>query len=114
MFSFSPCIAVHVKEYEKAVAFYRDTLGFKVVKQSDKETHFKKGEMNFFIEKNEETPGKIFFEFEVEDLAIAETKLLADGCKVTTAYSDRNKMFSDAYGLNFHVYENGMDLPGVE
>lgn len=112
MFKFSPNIAVNVKKYSEAVAFYRDILGFEVVKQTEKETHFKKGELNFFIEENETNPRQVFFEFEVEDFKEAETKLLAEGCVITSPYSERNKMFSDKYGLNFHVYEKGVELPG--
>ncbi len=112
MFKFSPYIAINVTNYADAVKFYRDILGFDVVKQSETETHFIKGNMNFYIEANETNARQVFFEFEVDDYTEAEIKLLAEGCVITSTYSDRNKMFSDKFGLNFHVYEKGIELPG--
>lgn len=68
-FALSPHIAIQVKDYDKAVAFYRNTLGFEFIKPlpEHNETHFKKDEINFYIEDNSD--GKVFFEFKVENVA---------------------------------------------
>lgn len=113
-FKLSPCIAINIRDYENAIAFYRDVLGFEVMKYTPKETHFKKGNTQCFIELDEPRTGKVFFEFEVENFKAAHDLLLQQGCKVTSPYGERNMMFSDAYGMNFHVYEKGLELPGVE
>ena len=113
-FQLSPCIAINIRQYEKAIAFYRDVLGFEVVKYSPRETHFRKGNTQFFIELDEARAGKVFFEFEVENFAEAEKLLREQGCQLISPFSPRNAMFSDAFGMNFHVYEKGLDLPGVE
>jgi predicted enzyme related to lactoylglutathione lyase len=100
-------IAVTVRNYVKAVAFYRDTLGWELVKEGQKETQFKKGDTNFYIEEEEMRPYAVFFEYEVDDIEAAKAKLLSEGCTITREYKPQSIMFSDTFGMNFHVYEKG-------
>lgn len=102
-FEFSPHVAFQVKDYDKAREFYEKVLGMEIVTTSENETHFKKGEMNFYME-NSET-NLTFFEFKVEDVNAAKTELENSGCKVTQIYSDKSIMFADPYGMRFHVWE---------
>lgn len=111
-FRLSKCIAVNVKDYEKAIAFYRDTLGWELVKYTPTESQFNKGELTFFIEASDK-PYDVFFEYEVDNFEEAKAKLLSEGCTIRQEYSTRNMMFTDPYGMNFHVYEKGLDLPGI-
>ncbi|MBK8549660.1 MAG: VOC family protein [Ignavibacteria bacterium] len=103
-FEFSPHIAFQVKDYDKAKKFYEEVLGMETVKTSEKETHFKKGDMNFYMENSDS--GFTFFEFKAEDIKAAKEVLEKEGCKVTQVYSDKSIMFADPYGMRFHVWED--------
>ncbi len=70
-FEFSPHIAIQVKDYAKAKDFYERVLGMEIVNVADKETHFKCGMMNFYVENNPSE--KTFFEFKVESVFDART-----------------------------------------
>lgn len=100
-------IAVNVRNYQKAISFYRETLGWEMIKEGVNESHFVKGDTNFYIEENEQKPYAAFFEYEVDDIEAAKTKLLLEGCIISRTYSPKSIMFSDAYGMNFHVYQKG-------
>ncbi|MBK8981655.1 MAG: VOC family protein [Ignavibacteria bacterium] len=102
-FTFSPHIAVQVKDYDKAVEFYENVLGMQKEKHSETETHFLKDGINFYMEKSES--GFTFFEFKVESVTAAQELLEKEGCKVTQEYNDKSKMFADPYGMRFHIWE---------
>jgi len=106
-------IAVNVRNYENSIAFYRDTLGWELIKDNGKESHFKKGDTNFYIETADNKAYAVFFEYEVDNIQEAKEKLLSEGCKIRTDYSEKSIMFTDPYGMNFHVYEKGTTLPGI-
>ncbi|MBM4112073.1 MAG: VOC family protein [Phycisphaerae bacterium] len=130
-FRFSPNVAVQVRERSRAVAFYREVLGFEVLKEGATETKLRKGPMTFFVEgidgasassaastagagpapNGAKTPGTTFWEFEVADFASAETALRGAGCRETSRYAPTSAMFADPYGLRFHVFQTGTDLP---
>lgn len=103
-FKFSSHIAIQVKNYEKAKGFYENVLGMKMEKTSDKETHFIKDGMNFYMENSE--GGCTFFEFKVDNVAEALKILEGEGCKITQVYSEKSKMIADPYGMRFHIWED--------
>jgi catechol 2,3-dioxygenase-like lactoylglutathione lyase family enzyme len=100
-------IAVDVKDYESSVAFYRDTLGWELVTQGPKESHFRKADTNFFIAEDTNTPYTTYFEYEVDDIEAAKTKLLSERCTMHPSGKPKSYMVKDAYGMHFHVYEKG-------
>jgi catechol 2,3-dioxygenase-like lactoylglutathione lyase family enzyme len=104
-FEFSPYIAVHVKDYKKAAAFYKDILGMEFLEEKGNETYLKKGPINFCIAEAPNT-GSVFFEFKVSSVKEARQLLEREGCKVTQIYSEKSMMFSDPFGMNFHVWED--------
>ena len=101
-FEFSPHIAFQVKDPSKAKEFYEKVLEMDVVSSSDKETHFKTGGINFYME--DAPTGFTFFEFKVDDVNAAKELLEKEGCKVTQVYSEKSIMFADPYGMRFHVW----------
>jgi len=103
-FEFSPHIAFQVRDYKNAKNFYEKILGMEVVSSSDKETHFKKGLMNFYMEDSESK--YTFFEFKVDNINEAKEMLEKEGCKVTQVYSEKSLMFADPYGMRFHVWQD--------
>lgn len=82
-------IAINVRNYEKAISFYRNTLGWELIKKGIAESHFVKGDINFYIEENNEKPYEVFFEYEVDDIEAAKTKLLSEGCVVSQTYTPK-------------------------
>jgi catechol 2,3-dioxygenase-like lactoylglutathione lyase family enzyme len=105
-YTFSPHIAVQVKNYQEALKFYKDVLGFEVVKEGPKETHFRCGEFNFYIEDN--LNGHTFLEFKVPDVEKAKEQLVAAGCKADQTQTPElgtSYMITDPYGMKFHIYQ---------
>jgi catechol 2,3-dioxygenase-like lactoylglutathione lyase family enzyme len=102
-FEFSPHVAFQVKDYDKAVAFYKDVLGMEEVSSSANESHLKCGPMNFYVENSD--GGFTFFEFKVESVAKAAEVLQGNGCRVTHTYNEKSIMFADPYGMRFHIWE---------
>lgn len=103
-FEFSPYVAVQVKDYENAIDFYKRVMGMEFVEAKGNDTYLKSGPVCFVLENNPE--GKsVFFEFKVSSVKEARKLLEKEGCKITCVYSDKSIMFSDPYGMNFHVWE---------
>jgi catechol 2,3-dioxygenase-like lactoylglutathione lyase family enzyme len=102
-FEFSPYVAFQVKNYEKAIDFYENVLGWKLIKKDVTETHFQSGIMNFFAEESDK--GYTFFEFKTDNMNEAKELLEKNGCGITHVYNDKSMMFRDPYGMCFHVFE---------
>lgn len=118
---FSPNVAVQVVDRPRAVAFYRDVLGFEVVKDGERESKLRHGPMTFFVEQSETAPttvaaasggaGTVFWEFEVDDFDAAHRALVGAGCRETQRYASTSAMYADPFGLRFHVFQTGTQLP---
>lgn len=67
-------------------------LEWKLSKTSDKETHFKSGTVNVYVENYPE--GFTFFEFKIDN-EYRQVVLENEGCKVTQIYGDKSLMFAD-------------------
>ncbi|MFA9557952.1 DUF899 family protein [Evansella sp. AB-rgal1] len=96
-------IAVQVHDYEKAITFYEETLGFELKTSYDNETKFFINGTYFFVENNPQK--STFFEFAVDDIVAMKEVLLKKGCKITKEYNDKSLMLADPYGLKFHIFE---------
>ena len=104
-------IAINVKDYEQAVSFYRDVLGWELVKYTERESQFKKGDANYFIADDPTRAYAVFFEYEVDDIDAAKAFLESSGCTVREVYGPHSIMFTDPHGTNFHIYQKGTPLP---
>lgn len=124
-FTLSSNVAIQVRDRARAVAFYRDTLGFEVLKEGKSETKMRMGPMTFFVEgvidgiqpgapQNTGVPGTIFWEFEVADFDAAHRALIGAGVRETKRYAPTSAMFADPYGLRFHVFQTGTELPDCQ
>ncbi|MBI3260201.1 MAG: VOC family protein [Ignavibacteriae bacterium] len=103
MLKFSPHIAFQVTNYEKALAFYIDVLGFELVKHGEKESHLRLGEMNFYVE--DSAKGYTFLEFTTDDIEDIKTKLENSGCQLEKTHMEKSFMVEDPYGFRFHVWQ---------
>ncbi len=106
-------IAFNVRQYEGAVRFYRDVLGWQLIKEGYNQAHFKKDDTNFYPAENEKEAGVFYFEYEVNNIKEARETLLNAGCSIQTIYSETSMMFTDPFGSNFHVYQKGTILPDL-
>ena len=132
-------VAVRVRDFARAVAFYRDVIGLEVRAAGESEVRFEGDAITLFVEalpaadaaSDEATAGtrgryagKTFFEFEVDDFAKAREALLGAGCRESSsgiacgaasdgasALTPVSAMFSDPFGLSFHVYHPTAVLP---
>lgn len=98
-------IAVQVKDYEKALDFYQNTLGMSVKQNLDNETLLSLGGTNFYLENTEDASGQVFFEFSVSDFYEAKENLVAAGCEITKIYHETSAMLKDPYGMRFHLFQ---------
>lgn len=61
--------------------------------------------INFVLENYAEDNGNVFFEFKTDNIAALKEILIENGCKSTQKYSKKSIMFSDSYGMNFHLLQ---------
>jgi len=106
-FDFSPYIAIQVSDHAKAVEFYKNVLGMEFVDAKGTDAYLNKDGINFVFEDNSAGRGSVFFEFRTDSLAEARKELEAAGCTLTQEYNEHSAMFSDPFGMNFHVWEDG-------
>jgi catechol 2,3-dioxygenase-like lactoylglutathione lyase family enzyme len=107
-FEYSPYVALQVKDHDKAVDFYKRVLGMEFIEASDNDVYLKKDVITFVFENKPDGAHKnTFFEFRVDDVNEAKTLLESEGCKVLQIYNEKSIMFSDPYGMNFHIWEDG-------
>lgn len=131
-------IAIRVRNFAHAVAFYRDVLGLRLATAADAEARFEGDANTLFIEAMPASEsasdeavaathgryaGKSFFEFEVDDFAAARERLLAAGCRESSSgvcgaqSADAvacSAMFSDPFGLSYHIYHPSAVLPEID
>lgn len=103
IFQLTNNIAIAVKDYDQAIAFYQDVLGMKVEQTFENETKFSISGTNFFIESSDES--NVHFEFAVEDIKKTKDLLLEKGCQITKEYSPKSVMVEDPFGMKFHLFE---------
>ncbi|MBE4907536.1 DUF899 family protein [Bacillus luteolus] len=96
-------IAIGVKDYENALAFYKEVIGMKGEQIFENETKLTMSGTSFFIENN--PANNVHFEFAVEDIEAAKNLLLDKGCQITKEYSAKSVMIEDPFGLKFHLFE---------
>ncbi len=117
-------IAVQVRAWPQAIEFYRDVLGLRLVAGHEHEVRFEGDAVTLFVERmRDDAPrdlvkgqaaGKTFFEFEVDDFERAAGALTAAGCtRSESGAGSHSAMFSDPFGLSFHVYATGAVLPDI-
>ncbi len=97
-------IAIQVKDFEKAVRFYEETIGMKVEKDFGDETRLSFNGMNFFMERSD--GNQVFFEFATDEFDDMKERLLEKGCEITKEYSEKSVMMADPYGMKFHLFES--------
>lgn len=113
-FKYSLNIAINVRQSTKAIEFYRDTLGLGLVSltgANDCGVEMSAGPLALWVDEckpsEEEHVGKVFFEFETDNLPLARIDLQEKGVKIggETKGEDFNGFMAlDPYGMRFHIF----------
>ena len=114
-FKYSLNIALNVRESEKAINFYQNTLGLGLVSMNGEDNcgiEMSAGPLALWIDhcstNEEEHVGKVFFEFETNNLSKAQKKLEQEGVKIgkeTKGSNFQGFMATDPYGMRFHIFQ---------
>jgi len=102
-YTFSPHVAIQVRDFDKALEFYQNVLGMEIVEQREDETSLRCGPITFHVENS--PAGHTFFEFVVEDAEEARRELERAGCKTAPTHLERSYMVADPFGFQFHIWE---------
>ena len=108
MISFSPHIAIGVKEYDKALDFYENTLGLKLQKRANDESEFRCGDVTYYIERNEKEQ-VTWLEFKVDNIEKLKVELEKSGCILSTTHLKKSYLVVDPYGMRFHIWEDSAE-----
>jgi catechol 2,3-dioxygenase-like lactoylglutathione lyase family enzyme len=85
-----------------AKAYYHGVLGMPVIVDADDVIGFDTGAFALYFEPGDDN-GAVF-EFEVEDVAAAKARLLAQGCLLVEEDHERPRCYlRDAFGLTFNL-----------
>ena len=117
MFRATPYVALFVERFPEALEFYRDVLELKLLRQGPAAAEFSWNGMILYVEKGKGLKpgyGNFHFEFETPDFAVACGILLQYGCEIMERYQEKSVLVADPFGMCFHLYEEGVMLPGAE
>jgi predicted enzyme related to lactoylglutathione lyase len=105
MIKMSPNIAVRHQNYESAVEFYSQVLGFKNRSTKPELADFDADPINLFILEDDEFSGPIL-ELFVSDLEEARDFLVENGCKILRWRGKGQDCYiQDPFGVIFNLWE---------
>jgi catechol 2,3-dioxygenase-like lactoylglutathione lyase family enzyme len=103
-FKFSKCIAFQTPDYERAIEFYQNVLGFAIVERHDCYVEVEAEQNRLFLAKSDRV-GKVH-ELIVPDLEAARDELVANGCEVVRwEGKGKNCYIRDPFGFMFNLWE---------
>jgi catechol 2,3-dioxygenase-like lactoylglutathione lyase family enzyme len=95
-------VMLRTDDLEAAKAYYNGVLGFAIVADSERVVGFDTGGFTVYFEPGEDN-GSVF-EFDVNDLNEAKTKLLAQGCTLIEENPSIPRCYlRDRFGLVFNL-----------
>jgi predicted enzyme related to lactoylglutathione lyase len=104
-YKFSKCIACQTTDYERAIEFYQNVLGFDIVERHEDYVEVKAEQNRLFLAKSD-TPCKIH-ELIVPDLEAARDALVANGCEVVIWKGKGKDCFiRDPFGFMLNLWED--------
>ncbi len=97
--------AIHVTNLKKAVDFYSNVMGFKLMSQSENQLVYDTGVVCLYINKDDKVMPFIPA-LEVQDYKQAKEHLIKNGCKVIKEFDGDNALyFTDPFGLTIDIIE---------
>ncbi len=104
--TFSPHIAIQVKDRPEAVTFLRDKLGFHIHAEKQDETELSLSDIRFYVEESPEQ--QTFFEIQTSNLQALVEELRKSGCRLNETKipeGDTSYLVYTPFGFNFHIWE---------
>ena len=101
----SPNIAIRHQDYEKAVDFYANVIGFENRSSDPGLADFDAAPINLFVLADDEFSGPVM-ELFVDDLEAARDHLVANGCKVLRWRGKQQDCYiQDPFGVIYNLWE---------
>jgi predicted enzyme related to lactoylglutathione lyase len=101
-FKSSRDVIIQTDNWAGAIEFYETILGFPVTRRSADLVEFETGAFRLYVEKGDH-PGPVF-DFLVQDMQAAKTRLLAAGCTIVEEDPSVPRCYiRDPFGLVFNV-----------
>lgn len=95
-------VIFRISDLRAAKDFYRGSLGFAVVKDTENMVGFDTGNLTLYFERGD-LHGAVF-EFEVDDVSRAKEQLLAQGCTLVEEDPALPRCYlRDPFGLTFNL-----------
>ena len=104
-FKMSHNVSVRTDQYQDAVRFYNQVIGFEVRSQTDTSTDLDASPLTLFVDDDHELQGPVM-ELFVDDLEAAREVLIANGCKVLRWKGKGQDCYvQDPFGVRFNIWE---------
>ncbi len=101
----SPNIAIRHKDYDRAVDFYANVIGFKNRSSDPDLADFDANPINLYVLADDEFSGPVL-ELFVDDLETARDHLVANGCKILRWRGKRQDCYiQDPFGVIYNLWE---------
>ena len=98
-------VAIHVTDVQRSRTFYRDKLGFRLVKDSDETIVFETGKFKLYVSKDERHLPFIP-SLSVRNLEAAKKFLVGSGCEIVEEQPlSKSLYFRDPLGQIFDIIE---------
>jgi uncharacterized glyoxalase superfamily protein PhnB len=114
-FKYSLNIALNVRNAGQAIRFYEKTMGLGLVSLHEGDgcgIEMSAGPLALWIDhcskEEEDKVGRVFFEFETNNLDLAKAKLEREGVTIGSATKSddfQGFMATDPFGMRFHVFQ---------
>lgn len=104
-FRMSSNVSVRTNQFEEAVRFYSQVIGFDVRKRGETTADLDASPLTLFIDDDQELKGPVM-ELFVDDLEQAREILEANGCRVLRWKGKGQDCYvQDPYGVRFNIWE---------
>jgi catechol 2,3-dioxygenase-like lactoylglutathione lyase family enzyme len=97
------CVAIHLKDLNKAERFYSNVMGFRLLKKSAKLLEYDTGHFVLYIDKGSRSHPPIP-SFTVANIARATTHLRKNKCRIVIDWG-KALYFRDPFGIVYDIIE---------
>lgn len=105
-FKMSPNVSIRTDQFDNAVRFYSQVIGFEIRSQGEKTADLDASPLTVFIDDDKQLRGPVM-ELFVDDLEAAKKLLVANGCKVLRWKGKGQDCYvQDPYGVIFNIWED--------
>jgi catechol 2,3-dioxygenase-like lactoylglutathione lyase family enzyme len=103
---FLPHIAIDVRDYHRAIAFYRDVLEMEIIAHGRRETRLRIGDLHLYVQGGRHE--QVYLAFETDRIQEARERLVVAGCTIGE-FDGGGFMVADPFGLKFYLSETRLE-----